>query len=332
MLADTIKKYRKENNLSQDELAEKLGVSRQSISLWETGQTQPTIDNIVALSKIFNISADALLDNGADPAPAPVSQAPAPAKKPVWPIFLAVGLAVAAIVAVVLVILLTRPSGGDVPTGAVPVSSGSQTLSAQPADSAASASQTPAPASQTPAPVSQAPVSQTPAPVSQTPAVDLFACCKEFAIQKGHLNGDYTVYRQPASLYGGSKNDYIEISYWAGYNKVMISLYRPLNATESYAVDLIMRGGFNGTYEFVSSQYYRSSGENFLKASGTIDPATFSENYPLSSNQYQGDLNKQTEFLEYSRVGMCDLIRCLKQFVTVENMDCDFSDFGFKKF
>ena len=43
MLSDNIKNYRKKSNMSQDELAEKLGVSRQSISLWETGQTQPTI-------------------------------------------------------------------------------------------------------------------------------------------------------------------------------------------------------------------------------------------------------------------------------------------------
>lgn len=327
MLADTIKKYRKENNLSQDELAEKLGVSRQSISLWETGQTQPTIDNIVALSKIFNISADALLDNGADPAPAPVSQAPAPAKKPVWPIFLAVGLAVAAIVAVVLVILLTRPSGGDVPTGAVPTSSGSQTLSAQPADSAAPASQTPAPASQTPAPVSQA-------PVSQTPAVDLFACCKEFAIQKGHLNGDSTIYQQDATKYGGYKDEYFSISYWADSDMVEFCLHCPLSDTQSHNFYLRMRGGFNGKYEYVSSKYYRSDGKGFREASGTIDPAVFYDGYPIPCDKYKGDggVEKQNEFMEETRVGMCDLIRCLKQFVTVENMDCDFSDFGFKKF
>ena len=63
MLSDNIRNYRKENNLSQDELAEKLGVSRQSISLWENGQTQPTIDNIIALAKIFNITADELLES-----------------------------------------------------------------------------------------------------------------------------------------------------------------------------------------------------------------------------------------------------------------------------
>lgn len=61
MLSDNIKNYRKKSGMSQDELAEKLGVSRQSVSLWETGQTQPTIENIIALSKIFNISSDMLL-------------------------------------------------------------------------------------------------------------------------------------------------------------------------------------------------------------------------------------------------------------------------------
>ncbi len=66
--------------MSQDELADKLGVSRQSISLWETGQTQPTIENIIALSKISGAPPDALLgvEGGASPAPIP---APAPKKK-----------------------------------------------------------------------------------------------------------------------------------------------------------------------------------------------------------------------------------------------------------
>ncbi len=61
MLSDNIRKYRKLNHMSQDELAEKLQVTRQSISLWETGQTQPSLDNIIALAKLFNISTDNLL-------------------------------------------------------------------------------------------------------------------------------------------------------------------------------------------------------------------------------------------------------------------------------
>ena len=56
--------------MSQDELAEKLDVSRQSVSLWETGQTQPTIENVISLAKIFGITSDALLadSDGASPA------------------------------------------------------------------------------------------------------------------------------------------------------------------------------------------------------------------------------------------------------------------------
>ena len=61
MIGDNIRNYRKINNMSQEELAEKLNVTRQSVSLWESGQTQPSLDNIIALSKIFNISTDDLL-------------------------------------------------------------------------------------------------------------------------------------------------------------------------------------------------------------------------------------------------------------------------------
>jgi len=69
LLSDNIRKYRKSKQMSQDELAEKLEVTRQSISLWETGQTQPSLDNIVALAKLFDVSTDALLtDNEQTPA------------------------------------------------------------------------------------------------------------------------------------------------------------------------------------------------------------------------------------------------------------------------
>ena len=53
MISENIRFYRKTNNMSQDELAEKLGVSRQSISFWENGQTQPTLENVIALAKIL---------------------------------------------------------------------------------------------------------------------------------------------------------------------------------------------------------------------------------------------------------------------------------------
>ena len=60
-IGEKISKLRKENGLSQEAFAEMLGVSRQSVSKWESGTATPDIDKIVAMSKIFNISTDSLL-------------------------------------------------------------------------------------------------------------------------------------------------------------------------------------------------------------------------------------------------------------------------------
>ena len=56
-----IKQLRKDNSMTQEDLAEKLKVSRQTISKWETSVTIPDADNIVAISKLFNIATDELL-------------------------------------------------------------------------------------------------------------------------------------------------------------------------------------------------------------------------------------------------------------------------------
>lgn len=62
-LGKKIAELRKKNNLSQEELAEKVGVARQTISKWETGDTTPDINQVKIISKIFNISIDELVDN-----------------------------------------------------------------------------------------------------------------------------------------------------------------------------------------------------------------------------------------------------------------------------
>lgn len=61
-IADKIKYLRKENNMTQEDLANKLNVSRQTISKWETNTAIPDADNIVAISKLFNITTDELLN------------------------------------------------------------------------------------------------------------------------------------------------------------------------------------------------------------------------------------------------------------------------------
>ena len=58
-----IMNLRKKNGLSQEELAEKIGVARQTISKWELGETSPDLKQSKELSKIFNVSLDELTDN-----------------------------------------------------------------------------------------------------------------------------------------------------------------------------------------------------------------------------------------------------------------------------
>ena len=60
-IGESILKRRKDLGFSQEELAEKLLVSRQTISLWEKDQTQPTIDNLMRLKEIFGVSIDKVL-------------------------------------------------------------------------------------------------------------------------------------------------------------------------------------------------------------------------------------------------------------------------------
>ena len=63
MINEQIKHLRKSNNLTQEELAEKLNVSRQAITKWESGIGTPDISNIEAIAKLFNVSIDELLNN-----------------------------------------------------------------------------------------------------------------------------------------------------------------------------------------------------------------------------------------------------------------------------
>lgn len=62
-LSEKILNLRKQNGLSQEAFAEKLGVSRQSVSKWESGTAVPDIDKIIAMSEIFGVSTDEILKN-----------------------------------------------------------------------------------------------------------------------------------------------------------------------------------------------------------------------------------------------------------------------------
>ena len=384
MLSDNIRSYRKKNNLSQDELAEKIGVSRQSVSFWETGQTQPTIDNIIALSRIFNISSDELLGNteniNTTQNEASVGSAKNKKNKTTW--FVLIGIIIAVIICVIIILLLPSGNGspakddsdGDAESHSVIQSDASHVnslpdensrgnpgltsseASDESGESASSDESDPqsgsspdesentasdnnqdnsGPASSDesdPQSGSSSDESENTTSDNSEAPFDLFSYCRDFAIEKGELNGDYCIYQQPAAKYGGYSNEYFSISYWSDSDMVEFCLHCPLDQTLSHNFYIRMRGGYNKKYEYLSSKYFRDTGESLRAATGYIDPAVFSDGYPISCDEYYGSFEGQNQFMEDTRVGICDLIKLLKEFVTVENMECDFSDFDFIHF
>ena len=62
-LADKLQLLRKKNLLSQEELAEKLGISRQAVSKWESGQSLPDLNKLKAISKLYNVTIDSLVND-----------------------------------------------------------------------------------------------------------------------------------------------------------------------------------------------------------------------------------------------------------------------------
>ena len=58
---DRIRELRRKRGISQEELAEQLGISRQAVSKWESGQSMPDLDKIILLSDYFDVTTDYLL-------------------------------------------------------------------------------------------------------------------------------------------------------------------------------------------------------------------------------------------------------------------------------
>ena len=61
---EKLSKLRKANNLSQEQLAEKLNVTRQAVSKWESGESYPDMAKIIQLCKILNCSLNDIMDDG----------------------------------------------------------------------------------------------------------------------------------------------------------------------------------------------------------------------------------------------------------------------------
>lgn len=71
-----LSRLRKKEGLSQAEVAERLDLSRQAVSRWESGEAKPSTDNFQALCKLYHVSMDYLLNESEDelPAPAPATE------------------------------------------------------------------------------------------------------------------------------------------------------------------------------------------------------------------------------------------------------------------
>ena len=60
-LGEVLKQHREECKMTQEFVAESIGVSRQAVSKWETGTSDPSTSNLLTLSKLFNTTAEELL-------------------------------------------------------------------------------------------------------------------------------------------------------------------------------------------------------------------------------------------------------------------------------
>ena len=121
MLSEKIRDLRKKSGLSQEELAEKLDVSRQAVSKWELGAAVPTADKLLELSDFFGVSLDYLMrfdsDNSDNPEN-PVSDAPEPEKpransSKAFRKSAMIFLFAMALLAVLILVLLYALFGGD---------------------------------------------------------------------------------------------------------------------------------------------------------------------------------------------------------------------------
>lgn len=113
-LGEHIRTLRMRYNLSQEDLAARLEVSRQSVSKWETNASVPDLDKLVKLSDLFDMTLDALVrGETAVPAPTYIPQ-PVARPRPVWQI---VGIVLLGIAGIILLVCIL--SGGQLSSGLI---------------------------------------------------------------------------------------------------------------------------------------------------------------------------------------------------------------------
>lgn len=86
-LPEKLSFLRKEKGLSQENLADEMNVSRQAVSKWESGNVMPSLDNLIYLSRLYDVTIDSLIDDSQDlpsesAPPEPVPAEPVPPESP----------------------------------------------------------------------------------------------------------------------------------------------------------------------------------------------------------------------------------------------------------
>lgn len=111
----TLKKKRIEADLSQEDLAEQLNISRQSISKWENEKGYPNIETLLKISEIFNITVDELL-KGDDYLKNKIIQDSKNLKYPKWKSFFDILIIIGLIfiVAKIVIFIVTKITGNEI--------------------------------------------------------------------------------------------------------------------------------------------------------------------------------------------------------------------------
>lgn len=160
----------------------------------------------------------------------------------------------------------------------------------------------------------------------------IYTDLKNWVLKNGTVNGDYISYSRSSDNYGGYSFENFSLTYWNDTEKLEFCLHSPLDETYSHNFFIYIPKAYTGNYDYISSYYYRSNGVSKYESKGFIEAAVFTKNYPLKSTSYSGAADRQNSFLEESRVGICDALSCLSQFLKKEGIGYTLKELGFTNF
>ena len=155
---------------------------------------------------------------------------------------------------------------------------------------------------------------------------------KNWIINNGSLNGDYVYFERSADNYGGNSEDMFSVYYWGDTKTLEVCKHSVLDDEYSINYYIYIPETITGKYSFLTSYYYRDTGESLMMTEGVIDGALFSEKYPLDNTTYYGDQTLQNDFMELARLGTYNTLNCFKEFLVKEKIGYTLNDIGFKNF